>query len=84
MISVEIPTLLSNIRMNGNCFPEELNFDWAQVLNCNYRGAFRTGVKLGILLYKKLKVFENGVLGRVYVNLREREREREREKVKGD
>jgi hypothetical protein len=69
---VEVPLLLSNIRINGNCFPEELNFDWKQVFNCNYRGAFGMGVKLGALRYKRLKVFENRVLGRIYVNLRER------------
>ena len=30
------------------------------------------GVKLGVLRYKRLKVFENRVLGRIFANLRER------------
>jgi hypothetical protein len=55
--------LLSYIRINGNCFPEELNFDWTKVFNCNYRGPSGMGVKLGVLRYKRLKVFENRVLG---------------------
>lgn len=72
MISVEVRPLLSNIRINGNCFPEELNFDWTKVYNCNYRGPCGMGVKLGDLRYKRLKVFENRVLGRIFANLRER------------
>jgi hypothetical protein len=48
LISVEDPLLLSNIKINGNCFPKELNFDWTQVFNCKYRGAFDMGVELGV------------------------------------
>jgi hypothetical protein len=79
MISMEVPhpppPLLSNVRINGNCFPEELNFDWTKVFNCNCRGPSGMGVKLGVLRYKRLKVFEDRVLGggrEIFVNPKER------------
>ena len=39
------------------------------------------GVKLGVLRYKRFKVFENRVLGRIFVNLRERRGGRRLEKL---
>jgi hypothetical protein len=71
------PPLLSNVRINGNYFPEELNFDWTNVFNCNNRGPSGMGVKLGVLRYKRFKVLEDRVLGGDFC-------ESEREEIAGD